>query len=603
MNTKIIKTNSMNEMETTKNAAMIWDYTYDQDFKVGFTNEKGDLIIPHKYNECLYINKGIALVTVNGKCRMINSKDETICEYDTIHPDFTTQVGDKFGLISCRGELICEPKYDKVNPSFDNDMFAVGLGDKWAIAVEQERLVTPFKYDNVKSLGFNNMAGVCIGNKWGFVDREGREVTDFIYDNLTSFHSVWKVYINDRWGLVGEAGKELCQIKYDNIADTDYNADKDTPILVKYYDRYGFINIRGEEVIPLRYDYAYAFVGDRAVVRVGGLWGIINQNGEFVVEPQYDVAHFSASNEWESHIIVAKDDKWGLIDWQGNILCELMYDNIQQYFDYYYKKYFFIKLGGKEGLISNSGNTLLPPIYDEIIIDNPEYIRLRIGDKWGFTHNFTYTSEIKYDDVEADACGLVTVRIGDKWGLNHISRYAPNWEYSCNLEDDGKIKEVLECKYEDINKKFNYVALLLDNKWSYINVSLNDGSVRVLCDHKYDYMLCTSKGFAIVMRDNKWGHINSEGKEIYGLKYDDAYGFVQQMEYNPSGSRFYNLNIAGVCLNGKWGFINEQGELICDLKFDSVAIWHSDMDGYSYEAYLGKKIYTLSRAGEFVERR
>ena len=149
MNTKIIKTNSMNEMETTKNAAMIWDYTYDQDFKVGFTNEKGDLIIPHKYNECLYINKGIALVTVNGKCRMINSKDETICEYDTIHPDFTTQVGDKFGLISCRGELICEPKYDKVNPSFDNDMFAVGLGDKWAIAVEQERLVTPFKYDNV----------------------------------------------------------------------------------------------------------------------------------------------------------------------------------------------------------------------------------------------------------------------------------------------------------------------------------------------------------------------------------------------------------------------------------------------------------------------
>ena len=118
-----------------------------------------------------------------------------------------------------------------------------------------------------------------------------------------------------------------------------------------------------------------------------------------MVEPQYDVAHFSASNEWESNIIVAKDDKWGLIDWQGNILCELMYDNIQQYFDYYYKKYFFIKLGGKEGLISNSGNTLLPPIYDEIIIDNPEYIRLRIGDKWGFTHNFTYTSEIKYDDV------------------------------------------------------------------------------------------------------------------------------------------------------------------------------------------------------------
>ena len=55
-------------------------------------------------------------------------------------------------------------------------------------------------------------------------------------------------------------------------------------------------------------------------------------------------------------------------------------------------------------------------------------------------------------------------------------------------------------------------------------------------------MFCTFSGFAIVMLDNKWGHINSEGKEICGLKYDDAYGFVQKMEYDIINDLYHYLD-------------------------------------------------------------
>ena len=473
-------------------------------------------------------------------------------------------------------------------------------GDKVGFKNENGELVIPYKYGDAMQYEVENEPIVVkLNNKWGLVDCNGNALSDFKYDEIKSLKEAMKVRIGDKWGVIDEFGRELCALKYDAISGIRYNANNDTPILVKYYDRYGFINTRGEEIIPLQYDFAYNFINDWAVVRVGGLWGIINRDGDMVVEPQYEKIVLPSNMDNANSVIVVKNNKWGLIDAKGNILCDIKYDKLCQ--DYRFTNYFYIKLNGKTGLITDTGEVILPMIYDNIDMDF-ELTKLRIGDKWGYTLNFTDISEIKYDEIKADA-GLVSVRVGDKWGLHHTSRHASYLKYSCDIENEGKINELFECKYDDINTHFHYVALKLNNKWSYINVSLEDGSVHVLCDHKYDYMLCTFSGFAIVMLDNKWGHINSEGKEICGLKYDDAYGFVQKMEYDIiNNCQIDYLNIAGVCINGKWGFIDENGNEVCKPMFDEIKIWHGEMDGYFYEAYLGNKTYSLSKTGVFVEK-
>ena len=51
---------------------------------------------------------------------------------------------------------------------------------------------------------------------------------------------------------------------------------------------FGFVNRRGEEVIPCKYELAMDFAHGAAAVRIGDKWGYIDRAGEWLVEPVYD---------------------------------------------------------------------------------------------------------------------------------------------------------------------------------------------------------------------------------------------------------------------------------------------------------------------------
>src|SRR5882724_5162821 len=64
----------------------------------------------------------------------------------------------------------------------------------------------------------------------------------------------------------------------------------------------GFIDARGQTVVPPIYDRAHPFRNGRACVRQGGLWGAVNEKGDLVIAPlsggsfvfSEDVAVFSS---------------------------------------------------------------------------------------------------------------------------------------------------------------------------------------------------------------------------------------------------------------------------------------------------------------------
>jgi hypothetical protein len=60
-----------------------------------------------------------------------------------------------------------------------------------------------------------------------------------------------------------------------------------TPAVIPQ-ERYGFINKKGVEVIPLQYDAAYPFTNGLAVVEFGKKYGAINKKGVMVVANRYD---------------------------------------------------------------------------------------------------------------------------------------------------------------------------------------------------------------------------------------------------------------------------------------------------------------------------
>src|SRR5688572_22630095 len=54
--------------------------------------------------------------------------------------------------------------------------------------------------------------------------------------------------------------------------------------------RAGYINRKGDVVIPPQFDRAYGFTERLAVVQVGNRLGFIDERGRFVINPQYDDA-------------------------------------------------------------------------------------------------------------------------------------------------------------------------------------------------------------------------------------------------------------------------------------------------------------------------
>ena len=89
-----------------------------------------------------------------------------------------------------------------------------------------------------------------------------------------------------------------------------------------------------------------------------------------------------------------------------------------------------------------------------------------------------------------------------------------------------------------------------------------------------DCVFCDDR--ARVLLDDKNGFIDTGGREICPIKYDEA-------------DFFYN-GFAGVCIDDKWGFINKDGEEICPLIYDEII--HPFQDGVTV-ARLGEKLCVI----------
>ena len=82
-----------------------------------------------------------------------------------------------------------------------------------------------------------------------------------------------------------------------------------------------------------------------------------------------------------------------------------------------------------------------------------------------------------------------------------------------------------------------FSAVLKDGKWGYINTK------GVEC--KFNEVRDFKEGFAAVEKDGKWGYINTKGEQIIECKFDDV--------------GYFNEGFAPVQKDGKYGYINTKG--------------------------------------------
>ena len=87
--------------------------------------------------------------------------------------------------------------------------------------------------------------------------------------------------LDDRYGYIDLRGKVVIPIKYTTASDFSEG------LAVVELEEYGFINKQGRMVIPPIYDDADSFSEGLAAIELNGWWGYIDKKGTLVIPPKY----------------------------------------------------------------------------------------------------------------------------------------------------------------------------------------------------------------------------------------------------------------------------------------------------------------------------
>jgi len=400
----------------------------NSDNKCGYMNTQGKVVIPAIYNRRLsrmpefegnvvFLNKDTKLGAINRKGEVIlpfNYSDiENFTNYSG-QPRVTDVKllsggyrGSKLGLVSERGELLCEPEIES-----DHQRRGIGFYNDYAIVVkhievaglEVKRsglmnkaceMVLPYEYNQMRHYG-EGLVPVQKKGLWGYVDLEGKVVIDFDYTTAGTFtNGVAVVTLAKRddeaykFLLIDMKGKTLKEIdtkKYDWVSPRKngmYSYGKDRKM--------GLLNEKFEVITEPVYRYIFDFKDGLAEIKRNEKKGYINEKGEEVVKPEYD-----GFNRFEEGMLDASIDgedgyydlKVGYVDRTGKVVVPLVYD---------YGVYFSDGLSAvakgdvsageaKWGFIDKTGVEVIPLQYDlTISFSKTDHLAaVKKDEKWGF---------------------------------------------------------------------------------------------------------------------------------------------------------------------------------------------------------------------------
>ncbi len=192
---------------------------------------------------------------------------------------------------------------------------------------------------------------------------------------------------NGKFGFIDKKGNEVIPTQYDLVGDFSEGLSK-----VMNDNKYGYINPEGIEVIPLIFDDAWEFSEGLAGVSVNNKYGFINKKGDYIVPLQYGfvgdfseglavVLYFSdygyvdktgkevippkyngAENFSEGLAVVKKGSKYGYINKRGEEVIHLKFKGARGF----YKGLARVQKGTKWGCIDATGEIVIPFEYDWI---------------------------------------------------------------------------------------------------------------------------------------------------------------------------------------------------------------------------------------------
>ncbi len=303
------------------------------------------------------------------KCGYINTSGEMIIQPhfdscgDFYNDRAVVSVGKKYGIIDAEGKYIVNPKYDYINDEPSDNLYYFEIkskstdDEKYGFINGNGELINKTLYDWVRHFK-GGKALVKINDKWGIIDTKGNMVLQAKYDEVSYFNNgVASVLVNakkdqygftseGKYGFINESGEYVVEPKFDqiyfpglakykaeliavNVGGAGMQSAIEIPNKGKNFEggKWGFINIKGAEIIRPTYEHANVLSGNRGAVYKDGLWALINQNGKLITDFRYKIIRdFS-----EGLAPFFNGEQWGFIDENGKEVIPAKYGKVEQF--------------------------------------------------------------------------------------------------------------------------------------------------------------------------------------------------------------------------------------------------------------------------------
>lgn len=288
----------------------------------GYRNLNHESIIPPRFDEAYSFKEGgLARVVYRGKTGWIDPSGEfVIAPQYKAGRDFNSglamvQLDGKWGAIDSAGKTVIQIKYDALGNAhgvWNNELTRFRLGARWGYVSKQGQEVIPPMYEYACNFGLDpEYASVQIDGKWGAVDKNGSLVIPPQFDEFFDWSEGMAVvtWRKKRLGVVPLVPEFSFMDAEGNVWPQRFQA-------ANFFSEGLAAVAKGGTYFPTLIPVVGAggAAGEKHCFRIDGLrWGYVNKKGENVIPFQFE----QAGSFQEERAPVAKDGETFYIDKEG----------------------------------------------------------------------------------------------------------------------------------------------------------------------------------------------------------------------------------------------------------------------------------------------
>ncbi|QMU64181.1 MAG: hypothetical protein GKR88_07705 [Flavobacteriaceae bacterium] len=257
--------------------------------------------------------------------RLENSKLFKKLHSDTLFSEGLAKVwfNNKYGFINQKGKFIVSLQYDDAGVFYDS-LARVRQNGKWGFIDLKGKIVIPLKYEAV-SFFSEGLAGVKMNNEWFIINKKG-EISQEEKERLEKKKKRAKEVAEKK-----EKGS-FKKLLLNNVSQGSF--DYGVPWRTHLKGKWGFIDSKGNIIIPLKYNDVDVFREGLSSAKLGDKWGLINEIGKIIVPFKYDSIVRSIHLTINGDLSATKlNEKWGYINEKGSIIIPFKYQSAGPFYD------------------------------------------------------------------------------------------------------------------------------------------------------------------------------------------------------------------------------------------------------------------------------